>query len=143
MDTSNPRKLLIITRRSLRDQVSTAGVLQAFRRYMSARREHPQAVKRLEQAIADSDPDQVTERVAYTGFNRFCALRLWTEIRYNRIAVVSSAEGQFQPELLAEAKMGHIDEDMVAAPTRSQISQLLAGQAPSHDPQGWQSTARW
>lgn len=135
MDTSKLKKFAQYARRSLRDQVSTklALVLSAG---SAARREHPQAVKRLEQAIADSDPDQVTERVAYTWFNRFCALRFMDVNRYNRIAVVSPAEGQFQPELLAEAKMGHIDQDMLAAPTRSQISQLLAGQAPSHDAQG-------
>ena len=135
MVTSKLKKFAQYARRSLRDQVSTklALVLSAG---SAARREHPQAVKRLEQAIADSDPDQVTERVAYTWFNRFCALRFMDVNRYNRIAVVSPAEGQFQPELLAEAKMGHIDQDMLAAPTRSQISQLLAGQAPSHDAQG-------
>ena len=135
MDTSKLKKFAQYARRSLRDQVGTklALVLSAG---SAARREHPQAVKRLEQAITDSGQDQVTERVAYTWFNRFCALRFMDVNRYNRIAVVSPAEGQFQPELLAEAKMGHIDQDMLAAPTRSQISQLLAGQAPSHDAQG-------
>ena len=74
MDTSKLKKFAQYARRSLRDQVGTklALVLSAG---SAARREHPQAVKGLEQAIAHSDPDQVTERVAYTWFNRLCALR--------------------------------------------------------------------
>jgi len=56
--------------------------------------------------------------------------------RYTRIGVVSPAEGQFQPEILAEAKMGHIDEEMVSAHVRQRILDLLAGRAPSNDSQG-------
>ena len=56
--------------------------------------------------------------------------------RYTRIGVVSPAEGQFQPEILAEAKMGHIDEEMVHDKVRQQIFALLDGKAPSRDPQG-------
>ena len=69
--------------------------------------------------------DQVIEKVAYIWFNRFCALRFMDVNRYTRIGVVSPAEGQFQPEILAEAKMGHIDEEMVPEKTRQQIFALL------------------
>ncbi len=55
--------------------------------------------------------------------------------RYTRIAVVSPAEGQSQPEILAEAKMGHIDEDRVPEKIRQPIFALLDGSAPSRDPQ--------
>jgi type II restriction/modification system DNA methylase subunit YeeA len=50
--------------------------------------------------------------------------------------VVSPAdEGQFQPEILAEAKAGHIDEEMVADSVRQRISALLSGSVTSSDPQ--------
>ncbi|WP_419642226.1 DNA methyltransferase, partial [Thiolapillus sp.] len=55
--------------------------------------------------------------------------------RYTRIGVVSPAEGQFQPEILAEAKMGHIDEGMVDELARQRIFALLDGKTPSQDPQ--------
>jgi hypothetical protein len=57
--------------------------------------------------------------------------------RVTRIGVVSPLEGQFQPEILAEAKMGHIDEEMVPArPIQaSRLRALLDGKAPSRDPQ--------
>ncbi|MDC0844373.1 BREX-1 system adenine-specific DNA-methyltransferase PglX [Pseudomonas aeruginosa] len=76
------------------------------------------------------------QRVAYTWFNRFCALRFMDVNRYTRIGVVSPAEGQFQPEILAEAKMGHIDEEMVPSQIRQKVLDLLAGRAPSTDSQG-------
>ena len=102
----------------------------------AARRESAGAVEKLSEAIEELGNAQVIERVAYIWFNRFCALRFMDVNRYTRISVVSPAEGQFQPEILAEAKMGHIDEEMVGDKARRQIFDLLDGKAPSRDPQG-------
>ena len=135
MDTSKLKKFAQFARRTLREQISAKLALVRASE-SAARREHPESVSRLEEAIKQTGEEQVIERVAYTWFNRFCALRFMDVNRYTRIGVVSPAEGQFQPEILAEAKMGHIDEDMVPSKTRQQIADLLAGRAPSHDPQG-------
>jgi len=135
METAKLKKFAQFARRSLLEQVS-AKLKLVLAENSAARRESTEAIKKLEEAIKGHGKEQVIERVAYIWFNRFCALRFMDVNRYTRIAVVSPAEGQFQPELLAEAKMGHIDEDMVAAPARSLISQLLTDQTPSHDPQG-------
>lgn len=135
MDTSKLKKFAQFARRTLREQISAKLVLVRASG-SAARREHPESVSRLEEAIKQTGEEQVIERVAYTWFNRFCALRFMDVNRYTRIGVVSPAEGQFQPEILAEAKMGHIDEDMVPSKTRQQIADLLAGKSPSHDPQG-------
>jgi len=135
MDTSKLKKFAQFARRTLRDQV-TAKLAMVLSEGSAARRESTDAVKKLEGAIKQNGSDQVVERVAYTWFNRFCALRFMDVNRYTRIGVVSPAEGQFQPEILAEAKMGHMDEDMLPAKARQQIADLLAGKAPSHDPQG-------
>jgi hypothetical protein len=70
--------------------------------------------------------------VAYIWFNRFCALRFMDVNRYTRIGVVSPAEGQFQPEILAEAKMGHIDEEMV--PRQSPAADLRSARRQSAQP---------
>lgn len=54
--------------------------------------------------------------------------------RYTRIGVVSAAEGQFQPEILAEAKMGHIDEaGHRASGHRRSIARKSANGGPGHD----------
>ena len=136
MDTSKLKKFAQFARRILREQVS-AKLALVLSPNSAARRESPQAVKKLEEAIAQSGgQDPVIERVAYTWFNRFCALRFMDVNRYTRIGVVSPAEGQFQPEILLEAKMGHFDEDMVPPKARQKIADLLAGRAPSHDGQG-------
>ena len=135
MDTSKLKKFAQFARTSLMEQVGLklSTVLAAD---SLARRESADAVKALEKAIAANSSEHVIERVAYIWFNRFCALRFMDVNRYTRVGVVSPAEGQFQPEILAEAKMGHIDEEMVPASVRQEIQALLAGRSPSRDPQG-------
>ena len=136
MDTSKLKKFAQFARRTLREQVS-AKLALVLSPDSAARRENQQAVRKLEEAIQQKGgQDAVIERVAYIWFNRFCALRFMDVNRYTRIGVVSPAEGQFQPEILLEAKMGHIDDEMVPAPTRQKIADLLAGRSPSHDGQG-------
>lgn len=136
MDTSKLKRFAQFARRTLREQVG-AKLALVLSPTSAARRENPQAVKKLEEAIAQSGgQDPVIERVAYIWFNRFCALRFMDVNRYTRIGVVSPAEGQFQPEILLEAKMGHLDEEVVPPQTRQKVADLLAGRAPSHDGQG-------
>ena len=135
METSKLKRFAQFARRTLTEQI-TAKLDLVLLADSPARRESPAAVKQLEEAIQQSDRQQVVERVAYTWFNRFCALRFMDVNGYNRIRVVSPADGQFQPEILAEAKMGHMDEKIVSDKVRQQVTALLAGNARSHDPQG-------
>ncbi|WP_066458445.1 BREX-1 system adenine-specific DNA-methyltransferase PglX [Castellaniella caeni] len=134
MDTSKLKKFAQFARTRLMEDVK-AKLARVLATDSAARREAPQAVKELEKAIAVSDRDQVIERVAYTWFNRFCALRFMDMNRYTRVGVVSPAEGQFQPEILADAKMGHLD-DTIPAAIQKKIQDILAGRATSTDPQG-------
>ena len=135
METSKLKKFAQFARRSLIEQVSNQLKL-VLAKDSVAKRESAEAVNKLEEQIKAHNKEQVIEKVAYIWFNRFCALRFMDVNRYTRIGVVSPAEGQFQPEILAEAKMGHIDEDMVQDQARQQIFALLDGKAPSRDPQG-------
>lgn len=136
METLKLKRFAQYARRSLLEQVS-AKLKLVLAENSAARRERAEAVKKLEEAIKGHGKEQVIERVAYIWFNRFCALRFMDVNRYNRVNIVSPADpGQFQPEILAEAKMGHIDEEMVHDKVRQQIFALLDGKAPSRDPQG-------
>jgi type II restriction/modification system DNA methylase subunit YeeA len=135
METAKLKKFAQFARRSLLEQV-TAKLKLVLAEESPARRERPQAIKKLEEAVTDQGKEQIIERVAYIWFNRFCALRFMDVNRYNRIGIVSPAEGQFQPEILADAKMGHINEEMVSESTRQKIFALLDGKTPSQDPQG-------
>ncbi|WP_293885285.1 BREX-1 system adenine-specific DNA-methyltransferase PglX [Thiolapillus sp.] len=150
METSKLKKFAQHARRNLIEQVSNKLKL-VLAEDSAARRENPKAVAEIEKRIFgvsgqytdnctlttdDSRRQaQLVERVAYIWFNRFCALRFMDVNRYTRIGVVSPAEGQFQPEILAEAKMGHIDEGMVDESARQRIFALIDGKTPSQDPQ--------
>lgn len=135
METLKLKRFAQYARRALIEQV-TAKLKLVLDENSAARRESIEAVKKLEEAIKAHGKEQVIERVAYIWFNRFCGLRFMDVNRYNRVNIVSPADpGQFQPEILAEAKMGHIDEEMVHDKVRQQIFALLDGKAPSRDPQ--------
>lgn len=135
METAKLKNFAQFARRSLLEQVS-AKLKLVLGENSAARRERAEAVKKLEDVIKGQSKEQVIERVAYIWFNRFCVLRFIDVNRYTRIGVVSPSEGQSQPEILAEVKMGHIDEEMVQDKVRQQVFALLNGKAPSRDPQG-------
>lgn len=135
METAKLKKFAQFARRKLIELVS-AKLQQVLDKDSSVRRERVEAITKLEELIKENGTTQIVERVAYIWFNRFCALRFMDVNRYTRIGVVSPAEGQFQPEILAEAKMGDIDGDLVHDKVRQQIFALLDGKAPSRDPQG-------
>ena len=130
MDTGALKKFAQAARNLLIDQV-TAKLDLVLAEGAPARREHPQAVKYLENAIRRDGRRQVIEQVAYTWFNRFTALRFMDANGYTQVRVVSPADGATRPEILTEALAGNIPE---GAP--SDISALLDGRTPSSDPQG-------
>ncbi|MBE9061812.1 BREX-1 system adenine-specific DNA-methyltransferase PglX, partial [cf. Phormidesmis sp. LEGE 11477] len=133
MDTATLKKFAQAARRQLMAQVKTKlGVVLA--EGSAARRERLAVVEKLEGQIAQKGEAQVIDQVAYTWFNRFCALRYMDVKRYTRVGVVSAAAGQLQPEILAEAKLGQVDEK-VPTPVKQQILGLLDGSVPSVDGQ--------
>ncbi|NIZ05475.1 BREX-1 system adenine-specific DNA-methyltransferase PglX [Pseudoalteromonas sp. HF66] len=135
MDTSKLKKFAQYARRSLIEQVQSKLRL-VLAQDSAARREYPHAVKELEAKQKEFGDDKLLiEQVAYTWFNRFCALRFMDANQYNRIMVVSPIAGQFQPEILAEAKAGHLDESVFDAKTSGKIRGLLSGTIPSRDGQ--------
>jgi hypothetical protein len=134
MDTSKLKKFAQFARRALITQVS-AKLESVVAENSAARREHPEAMRKLEAAMAKDGKDRVVERVAYTWFNRFSALRFMDVNELNPVRVVSPFAGQFQPEILAEAKAGHMDEGRVPDRIREQVRSLLDGRTPSADAQ--------
>ncbi len=99
------------------------------------RREKEAAVKELEREIALSGREQTVKRAAYTWFNRICALRFMDVKGYTRVRVVSPSPNLSQPEILTEAKSGHIDEVLLPEPVRQKVLQLLSRQIPSENPE--------
>ncbi len=134
MDTSILKKFAQTARLDLIEQVSSklGFVLKAD---SSARREYPSVVADLEKAITEQGEENLIDQVAYTWFNRFCALRFMDVNGYNRVGVVSPLEGQVQPEILAEAKSGVIDDKQFNQQTIDKVLGLLSGAIPSPDGQ--------
>lgn len=134
MDTSKLKKFAIEARKSLMGIV--AAKLDLVLGVNSfERRNNPQAIKALEGLIAEIGKEQTIEKVAYTWFNRFIALRFMDVNHYTKIGVVSPAEGQTQPEVLSEAKGGYVDKQVVPAEVEQRISGLLSGAISSPKPQ--------
>ena len=129
MDTNALKKFAQAARNLLIDQV-TSKLDLVLVDGSAARRQHPKAMKDLDQAIARDGKRQVIEQVAYTWFNRFTALRFMDANGYTAVGIVSPAEGQTRPELLAEAMAGNLPE---GAPV--EVAALLDGRTPSSDPQ--------
>lgn len=93
-------------------------------------------IDKLRAAIAASNEEAIIERVAYVWFNRFCALRYMDVNNLNKVRIVSASGDETQPEILSEAKSGHID-DAIAKPFNKQnIINLLNRTKPSNDPEG-------
>jgi hypothetical protein len=103
-----------------------------------ARVEAVATVHALEKAIARDDLERVTDRVAYTWFNRIIALRFMDANGYTGSGIVSPAAGQSngQPEVLAEAKAGVFDDAIVSKRTQDSITALFNGTRASQDRDG-------
>lgn len=95
--------------------------------------EQPRAVTELERAISsggggDKGKAHVADKVAYTWFNRIIALRFMDANGYTGVGVVSPAADQVgQPEILAAAKRGQLDGDVVKGTNAATITGLLNG----------------
>jgi len=95
--------------------------------------EQPRTVASLKQALdaaggGDTGKAHVADKVAYTWFNRIIALRFMDANGYTGIGVVSPAADQVgQPEVLAAAKRGQVDGDVVKGANAAAITGLLNG----------------
>ncbi|BDU00127.1 BREX-1 system adenine-specific DNA-methyltransferase PglX [Nocardia sputorum] len=104
-----------------------------------ARSERGKTVQRLEREIAEHGRKHVIDKVAYTWFNRLIALRYMDARSYTSAGIVSPAHGHDhgQPEILADAKRGHLDTDVVTNDRMADaILGLLDGTLRSTDAEG-------
>ena len=133
METAPLKRFAETARSSLIAQVGER-LTQVLAIDSRARREHSDAVAQLEARIAADGQTAVLDAVAYTWFNRFCALRFMDVKRYTRAGVISPAAGHSQPEILAHAKLGDIDDSIItSAATREAVAALLSGKQTSDD----------
>ena len=142
MDTAPLKNFATWARTALIREV-TARIAAVLATGSSERVEQAQAVAALEKAMnaaggGDKGRAAVADKVAYTWFNRIVALRFMDANGYTGIGVVSPQAGVEvgQPEILADAKRGVIDPEVVSQATRTAVAGLLDGTRASGDPQG-------
>jgi hypothetical protein len=134
MNTSGLKKFAQEARRKLLEQVG-AKLEYVLNTDTPELREKTNQVQKLKETIQSSSKEQVIDKVTYTWFNRFMALRFMDANDYqpNGIRVLTPKDGQTLPELLAEAKQGHIPEELSVKKQR--IYDLLDGKIPSNNAQ--------
>jgi len=135
METTKLKRFAQYARNTLIETVKNK-LNRALAEDSSARRENPKAVQKLEDEIASTSESQVVEKVAYIWFNRFIALRFMDVNRYTKLGIVSPEPGQFQPSILSDAKMGHVDKNLVSDSIKEKVLALLENRTKSPDPQG-------
>ncbi|MEQ7008507.1 BREX-1 system adenine-specific DNA-methyltransferase PglX [Actinopolymorpha sp. B17G11] len=142
METAPLKNFATWARKELIREV-TARITAVLAPGSSERVEQAKAVAALEKAVTaagggDKGRAAVADKVAYTWFNRIIALRFMDANAYTGIGVVSPQAGvqAGQPEVLAEAKRGVIDAEVVSDATRKAVFGLLDGTLASVDPQG-------
>lgn len=104
-------------------------------------REKATQIQKLREAIAQTSEEQIIEKVTYTWFNRLMALRFMDANEYQplNIRIITPKDAYTLPELLDEAKQGHIPEELLEGGrplvNSQKIYDLLDGKIPSNDPQ--------
>lgn len=134
MNTNTLKKFAQEARRKLLEQVG-AKLEYVLNTDTPELREKTNQVHKLREAIQITSKEQVIDKVTYTWFNRFMALRFMDANDYQPIGirVLTPKDGQTLPELLAEAKQGHIPEELSVKNQR--IYDLLDGKIPSANAQ--------
>lgn len=134
MNTNILKKFAQQTRIKLMEQISSKleYVLQTDSPEL---REKSEQVNKLKEILSKSTKQEIVERVSYTWFNRLMALRFMDVNDYQPIGtkVVTPNDGYTLPEILDEAKRGHISDDLNL--NRQNIFDILDGKIPSNDSQ--------
>jgi hypothetical protein len=134
MNTNALKKFAQEARRKLLEQVG-AKLEYVLNTDTPELREKADQVQKLKEAIRRTSREQIIDKVTYTWFNRFMALRFMDANDYQPIGirVLTPKDGYTLPELLDEAKQGHIPEDLSVKNLR--IYDLLDGKIPSNNAQ--------
>jgi len=130
MNTNKLKKFAQETRRKLLKQVN--GKLEhVLTAETGELREKAHIIKDLRKDLDRMGREALVDKVAYTWFNRFVALR-YMDVRGFQpleVSVLTPKEGQVSPEILQEAMAGHIPDDLKV--DRQKVMDLLDGRIES------------
>lgn len=133
MDTAKIRALANKAREGLLVEVE-ARLNAILSEGSDERLSNPEAMRRLDAAIAERGRERVKEAAAYTWFNRLCALRFMDANGYTPTPAVTPRPGSTRPAVLADAEQGIFDPEYgFTQKVRDRVSSLLAGTAQSEN----------
>ena len=134
MNTNALKKFAQETRRKLMQQVAAKleFVLTADTPEL---RENADQVRKLKEELQKTTKEQLIDKVAYTWFNRFMALRFMDANDYQPlgIRVISPLLNQTSPEILNQAKQGDISTELKV--DNKKVMDILDGRINSSNPQ--------
>ena len=134
MNTNQLKKFAQEARRKLIYQVS-AKLNYVLTSDTAELREKSSSINKLKEALKETSKEQLIDKVAYTWFNRFVALRFMDVNDYQPLGVkiLSSLQGYTTPEILDDAKRGNLNEELQV--DRRKIGDMLDGRIPSSNAQ--------
>lgn len=97
--------------------------------------ENKGAMTALENQLEEKGTETVIDEVAYTWFNRLCALRYMDVHGFNRPMIVTPQEGNVLPEILSDVMTGNPDSEVVSKANGERINRLLSGDIKSGNAQ--------
>lgn len=134
MDSNRIQKLAQGVRTALVKEVGDA-LDRVLRPESSARLAEPTVVARVEALANRLGHDALVEQVAYTWFNRLCALRFMDERGYTPVGIVTARAGETLPAVLADARRGLFAEGLhLGDEQQRRVSELLNGTRAARDP---------
>lgn len=135
MDSNRIARLAQGARDALRKDISNS-LDRVLKPESAERLAVPEDVARVEW-LAKADPDALVERVAYTWFNRLCALRFMDARGYTPVGCVTTRPGESLPAILADARQGILHPEFpLSQANRQRVLSLLDGGMPAQDPLG-------
>ena len=126
MNTNALKRFAQEARTKLREQV--AAKLEDVLHTDSAKlRGKKETLDKLRLELAKVGKDNLIDKVAYTWFNRFVALRFMDANDYQVLntLVLTPLEGAVSPEILAKAQTGNIADELMSADEKRQLLQLF------------------
>ena len=134
MDTKRIEQLAKGARTELLKE-TTATLYRVLTEGSAERLANPLAVSALEEEVALLGESGLIERVAYTWFNRLCALRFMDVRGYTPTGVVSPRNDATTIAILADAQQGVFSAGLgISTRTQQQVADLLSGATPSQNP---------
>lgn len=136
MDSNRIRNVALGARETLMQEVDAA-LGRVLATDSPERVANSRAVGTIERAIADRGRENVVEQVAYTWFNRLCALRYMDVRGYTPVGLVSPRPGETLPAVLADARRGIYAAGLdISQRDKDAINAVLNGDTTARDPLG-------